>query len=240
MTAISLAEAELQLTTKIELLFNKEFEKKILANILVTPSGCWEHTKCRNDNNYGVTRLAGKNMLSHRASYKYHYKNIPEGRHILHKCDNPPCCNPEHLFPGTDKDNMEDKVQKGRQSRKGHLGIDHGMAILAEAEVISIFTSTKSDQSLSLKYKVSKSTISMIRTRNTWTHITKDLVLVPLHLREGTSKPLTDTNVKEIYYSKELSRVLALKFDTDKSVIDKIRRKVSYRKVTDILDKEYN
>jgi hypothetical protein len=81
------------------------------------PDECWPWMAYRNESNYGQTRIGGrgsKAVLAHRLSWIVHFGEIPVGMHILHKCDNPPCCNPNHLFMGTNYDNILDRVKKGR------------------------------------------------------------------------------------------------------------------------------
>ena len=87
---------------------------------------CWEWKGTIGNRGYGVFWHSNKNIRAHRFSFELHSKNkIPEGLFILHKCDNPPCVNPNHLFVGTNSDNMNDFVSKGGQL--GGIGEKNGM-----------------------------------------------------------------------------------------------------------------
>ena len=82
--------------------------------VLDTP--CWEYTGYRSTQGYGRIRIDKQEKLTHRLSWEIHNSLIPEGQQVLHKCDNPPCCNPEHLFLGTQIDNLRDAREKGRMN----------------------------------------------------------------------------------------------------------------------------
>ena len=84
-------------------------------SIPVTESGCWLWVGHISKDGYGRLRVAGKKELAHRASYRAFIGEIPDTLLVCHKCDNPSCVNPNHLFIGTHQDNMNDKVAKGRQ-----------------------------------------------------------------------------------------------------------------------------
>lgn len=88
----------------------------------VAESGCWLWSGVpRGANGYGVLKVEGAPMAAHRYSYTKHHGPIPGGLFVLHRCDTPLCVNPAHLFLGTDQDNSDDKVQKGRQARGPEL-----------------------------------------------------------------------------------------------------------------------
>ena len=94
-----------------------------------------------------------------------------EGLCVLHKCDNPPCCRPEHLYSGTQADNVADRVNRGRQPR----GESHPFSVLSNEEVLNIrrqFTGKWGEQTkLAAIYNVSLGMINRIVRRKTWTHI---------------------------------------------------------------------
>lgn len=80
-------------------------------------SDCWIWSRGKTTGGYGSLRRENRHVLAHRLSYQTFNGKIPDGYHILHKCDNPSCVNPDHLFAGTNQDNILDSVNKGR--RKG-------------------------------------------------------------------------------------------------------------------------
>lgn len=83
------------------------------AGISKTSKGCWEWKGATSVDGYGKFKSFGE-QLAHRVSWVLHRGNIPDGKCVLHKCDNPPCVNPEHLFIGTKDDNNKDRALKGR------------------------------------------------------------------------------------------------------------------------------
>lgn len=91
----------------------KSIEEKFWKNVTRGP-GCWLWSGSRNDKGYGHIHVFNKTIQAHRASWEIANGQIPDGMYICHRCDNPPCVNPEHLFLGSPSDNTRDAVRKGR------------------------------------------------------------------------------------------------------------------------------
>ena len=91
---------------------------------------CWEWTARRDKDDYGQFAISkGKSAVAHRVAYSLSVGDIPDGMFVCHTCDNPPCCNPEHLWIGTNQDNMDDMVRKNRANAKNYNHGDRGMYV---------------------------------------------------------------------------------------------------------------
>ena len=146
---------------------------KLSANLVETDSGCWEFVGARDTKGYGNIVIDGMTKKAHRLSYEIEKGPIPHGLFVCHSCDNPPCCNPAHLFLGTNKDNVTDSVNKGR--RADQAGIDNGNRKLNEHDVrmIRYLFDTKQNtiKELSSMYNVSSGCIGFIVRRESWRHV---------------------------------------------------------------------
>lgn len=133
------------------------------------PDECWEWMGKKSKKGQGIFR-GNKDVGSARTAYRLAYGDIPDGLWVLHKCDNPPCCNPNHLFLGTQKDNMHDCSVKGRISR----GEKRYNAKLNTKDVINIRTQYNDGftmREISRTYRVANSTIFNIIHKKSWKHV---------------------------------------------------------------------
>lgn len=148
--------------------------KRMVPKISVMDSGCWEWIGFRNWAGYGQTTVlrgrVQKRLKMHRVMWMIANGDIPEGMGVLHKCDNPPCCNPDHLFLGTHKQNMDDMTQKGRRP----TGEQCAWSKLVESDVKEIRQMRASGYALktiSKKFGIVDSMVSQIIHRKRWKHI---------------------------------------------------------------------
>jgi carbonic anhydrase/acetyltransferase-like protein (isoleucine patch superfamily) len=123
-----------------------------------------------NANGYGILNVIGVPMLAHRASYIRYRSEIPDGMFICHHCDVPACVNPDHLFVGSNSDNMRDMLSKGRR-RPYRRGSAHQNSRLTEEDVRSIRASSENYTVLGRRYGVTKHNIYAIRSRKAWKHL---------------------------------------------------------------------
>lgn len=121
----------------------------------------------RGEYKYGTFKQNRLQRNSHRVAWELRHGEIPEGMNVLHRCDNPRCVNPGHLFLGTTLDNIEDKVAKGRQPR----GESHPHAKLTASAVRAIRKDPRNNIEVAAEYGVHNSLISMVRLRKIWDHV---------------------------------------------------------------------
>lgn len=103
--------------------------------------GCWRWTGALDDKGYGVSSRRGvkpKKIRANRHAWLLNVGPIPDGLHVLHKCDNPPCVRPDHLFLGTNTDNCRDKIAKGREAAHVRKGAGHWASKLTKQDVIAV------------------------------------------------------------------------------------------------------
>lgn len=164
-----------------------EIMEKIFQRVKVDKNGCWIWQEGKATDGYGQTRIgADSTRLVHRIMYREAYGDFDRKLLICHRCDVVACCNPEHLFIGTNSDNVRDAAKKGRMAKgknngaytcpeKVRRGIENGNAKLTEDIVRTIrdeySNGNISQLKLGQKYGVSEHTIWTIVHHKTWKHV---------------------------------------------------------------------
>lgn len=150
-------------------LVKKRFNEKWSVN---RATGCWEWMASCAGKGYGQMKIPGtrRQDYAHRISYRIHVGEIPKGKSVLHRCDNPKCVNPAHLFLGTAKDNAQDMKKKGR-----HLpGEANSGAILSEKDVRAIralIATGIAQHQIAAMFGIAQITVSRIKRNLRWAHV---------------------------------------------------------------------
>lgn len=134
---------------------------------------CWPWLGSRSDG-YGVLNFQGKAWKAHRLIWSLVNNPIPEGAFICHHCDNPPCCNPHHLFLGSPLANMRDAANKGRLKPPDNRGERHGLSKLLDSDIVQIRALAATgipQKQIAADFKIDSSTVSVIIHRKRWQHI---------------------------------------------------------------------
>ncbi len=112
-------------------------EERLAAKVeRALPEQCWEFQGTRNSKGYGQIQGVGRLEQAHRVAYVLRYGSIPTGMSVLHSCDNPPCCNPLHLYVGSAADNTADMMRRDRNVAPRSLA--NGRAKLSDVDVAGI------------------------------------------------------------------------------------------------------
>lgn len=148
-----------------------KYKNYIISNsIKCSKTGCWIWLKSKNNIGYGQAYNGIKIVKAHRLSYEKFIDKIPIGSCVCHKCDNPACVNPDHLFLGTMADNIKDRDIKGRSN--GCRGENHPKSKLTKYKVKKIrelyLTKSYDQPTLAKRYNVSQVLISNIVHKKVW------------------------------------------------------------------------
>lgn len=134
---------------------------------------CWEWMAFKDAQGYGKISVNSSPRLAHRVSYEIHHGPIPDGMFACHRCDNPGCVNPGHIFIGQPIDNIKDMHDKGRAVYPPiNAGKDHGMCKLKPADVLAIRSARGIPQrTLAKQYGIGQSQVQRIRSGEGWPHL---------------------------------------------------------------------
>ena len=181
---------------------------------------CWLWIAAKDSKGYGLYRA----RAAHRASYTLFNGIIPEGHVVRHKCDNPPCVNPEHLETGTQKENARDRTERGRTGPRLR-GEDHEMSKLTYSDVVTMRDLRREGallKDLSEKYGLTKTNIRSACIGRTWSHVPNPCIETPVGMRKTNID-----DVKEIrilrgfgFELKELSEKFNLSIPTISNIIN--------------------
>lgn len=142
----------------------ERFEQKFTRG-----DGCWEWTAGRHKYGYGKFSVGHSTVGAHKVAYELYVGLIPQGMHVCHTCDNPPCVRPDHLFLGTAQDNAQDCIRKGRKVVMADELAPGAKLTAAEVMLIRSMLNAKVPQrDIANRFNVDPSTISLISTRQTW------------------------------------------------------------------------
>ncbi len=145
----------------------ERFDEKLIPEPY---SGCYLWFGAHDRQGYGRISVGGRSgqaQVSHRIAWQLHRGEIPNGLDVCHTCDTPECVNPDHLFVGTRRDNMQDAANKGRTT----IGERNPQSKLTEAQVLEIRSSPESRKVLAQRYGVLPNAISRIKSRKRWGYL---------------------------------------------------------------------
>lgn len=137
------------------------------------PEDCWLWAGAKNSQGYGQLTIGGKRVYAHRLAFELERGPLGEAS-ACHSCDTPLCCNPAHLFAGTQADNVADMHAKGRWTLVPVKGVDHGCAKLAEEDVREIRRAVGAGEGIrptARRFRVSQGAIHAIIRGRTWKHL---------------------------------------------------------------------
>lgn len=135
-------------------------------------NSCWAWLGQKSETGYGRFWVNGRYRRAHRVSYEFFIGQIPHGLCVLHKCDNPSCVYPGHLFIGTQVDNIKDMDERGRRTIV--YGNHHGRAILNDEAVIKIIKDSRQHKKIAVDYGVSCRTIRAVKSGFRWGRVSRD------------------------------------------------------------------
>lgn len=209
--------------------YSINLETDFIKNINKTDT-CWLWTGNLATTGYG--RI--KKLYAHRISYEMFNGKIPDGMFVCHKCDNPPCVNPDHLFLGTQLDNIRDMHKKGRNNNLS--GENTHFSKITGSEAIEIFISDRKYKDIGDEYGITRGCVSAIKSKRTWKKVT-DKVSKESKIKDKSSdtwhlSKLKKENVMFIRNNPHIDRrKLAIKFNVTENTIYRVLRNKTWKNI---------
>jgi hypothetical protein len=125
--------------------------------------GCLEWLGCRHKKGYGCVRFLGRMRKCHHLVFEFHNGLIPAGQHVLHHCDHPWCQNPAHLYTGTNKQNIEDKVSRDRSGKK--------LNIARARRIKAMIARGHTQARIARLFGIHQCTVAYIKSGRHWAHV---------------------------------------------------------------------
>jgi hypothetical protein len=149
-----------------------DLEKRFWSKVAIG-DGCWNWTAGPlgyRKTHYGQFWFRGSMRRATRVAWEIVNGRWPGEMHVLHKCDNPRCVRPSHLFLGTAADNMQDMKNKGRGDT-GARGEKHHQTPLKKSDVVAIRADSRLQKTIAAAYGISQTAVSNIKLRKSWRHV---------------------------------------------------------------------
>ena len=211
--------------------FTEHQVEKFRSHLLPMRTGCqhWTGARC---GDYGRARINRKCWTAHRAAFVIAYGPIPDGLIVRHKCDNPICCNPEHLELGTYQQNTQDMIQRGRNCPpRGERSYQHRLTRVQVSHIkYAINEGLATQAELGRKYHVSHQTIHAIRCETTWATVQpaiNDLIPQPHRKFTDIDHAVIRDRWREGWTLKQLAAEYSCRVDSIQSIISGKRGKLA-------------
>lgn len=195
---------------------------------------CWPWSAGFFPNGYGAFSARRRTYKAHRIAYTLYNGPIDDGKFVCHRCDNPACCNPNHLWLGSCAENVADRDRKNRQAH----GERSPRAKLSAHQIAMIALDTRPQREVAEDYGVCKSTIGNIRRRQSWAHMQIEIDATAINHRNRSeacggekngSAKLTSDQAAEIRNDPRSAHVIAKEYRIGRSTVSNIKSCKSWR-----------
>lgn len=139
-----------------------ELKERLLKNRSISLRGCWEWIAYRSNEGYGRICINGKVKRTHRIAWEFFMGPIPIGLFVCHRCDNPPCFNPRHLYLATNSQNMKDAFKNGLTSHLGELNPRAKITRVKANKIRLLVAAGKPQNQVARKFGLAPTTINSI------------------------------------------------------------------------------